>query len=601
MTAWTTRRRAIVAALLIALAAAPLALAIFHTVSQAYFPAGDQAVIELRVRDVGLHTPLVGPYSRYYWNHPGPMIYLLAALPYRALGSQSTGLLAASGIVNLAAIAGIGVIAWRRGRLALAGITALGLTVLLQSLGPSYLQNPWNPYLTLLPVALFVMLAWTTVEGDRWAAPVTVLVGSFLVESHIGYALLVAAVGAWCVIEVLRRRRRGDAPPGRWRPVLLVCAAVLAVSWLPVLIDQIWGSHNLGTLIEYFASGQREPVGFGKALQFMAREFGGGAPHLGGYAPWLGGEEQVDAGSGSVVTASAVALIYPAVCFAAATSAAWRTRQHAALRFLGVTAVALVATWVSLARITDTVYNYLIRWTWVLAMVLWIAIVYALWASFVASSLPARLGKLFPVVRIAATIGVAVAVVWWGATTVRLDSPLPEAWAQSTMSALTPAVVAATPGNGALRVKGEGGFVNSVTDGLALQLERDGHPVIVEPYDAYKFGAHRTTGAPRAEQTVWVVYADSIDTFETRDDLREIARYDPLSPTERDQYRRDDRVLHDEFVALGREDLQHSLASGDSLFLARDLAGVDQKVLERYERARDRGTPVAVFLGPPVT
>jgi len=605
------------AVLFMLMAAAPLLLAIARTISQPYFPAGDQAVIELRVRDVGLHTPLLGPYSRYYWNHPGPMIYALLALPYRLLGSQSTGLLAASGIINLASIAGIGAIAWRRGRLALVAITAIGLGVLVQNLGAAYLQNPWNPYLTLLPVALFVFLAWTTVEGDRWAAPVTVFVGSFLVESHIGYALFVAAVGAWCAALVIRGRQRAPSSDRSWKRPAIVCGAVLAICWLPVVLDQLFGTHNLGTIVEYFAKGDRTPVGFGQAARFLARELGGGPPHLGGSAPWIGGDEKVDPGSGSVITQDVRELIQPAVWFAVATLALWWTRSRAdgpaqrrvqgAMRLQAAVAVALFAVYVSLARITDTVYNYLIRWTWVLAMVMWISISWALWSALLASGLPDRLRevKLFAAdgrarlpLRVAGVGFVLYALAMLSWTTAHDAVPLPEGWAQPTMAALSERVATMAPPGGLVRVRGEGGFVNSVTDGVALQLERHGHAVEVDPYDAYKFGAHRTTDVGASVATVWVVYADAIDRFEARADLHEVGRWDPLSPSERDQYRRDNQVLHDEFVALQRDDLVASLATGDSLFLARDREGVDQKLLGRYEQARDRGTPVAIFLGP---
>src|SRR4051794_3327532 len=43
----------------------------------------DWGPMELRVRDVGTsHLPLVGPYSRYGWSHPGPIVFYLLALPY---------------------------------------------------------------------------------------------------------------------------------------------------------------------------------------------------------------------------------------------------------------------------------------------------------------------------------------------------------------------------------------------------------------------------------------------------------------------------------------------------------------------------------------
>lgn len=594
------RGRRLVAIMFMIVASAPLIIAMIRTIGQPYFPAGDQAVIELRVRDVGRHTPLLGPYSRYGWNHPGPMIYAVLAVPYRLLGAHSTSVLAASAIINLVSIGGIGVIAWRRGRSVLVAITALGVVLFMANHGADYLQNPWNPLLTLLPVALFLFLAWTTVEGDRWAAPLTLLVGSFLVQSHVGYALYVGVVSAWCVLHAVRERRRHGHAGAGWRAPLVACAAVFVVGWLPVLIDQIWGTHNFGAILQYFTTGDRTPVGFGEALRYMAREFGGGPPHLGGNAPWIGGQELTDPSTGSVIKTSVTTLIVPAVWFLGAAFVAWRTRALGALRLQGLVTIALGSVYISLARITDTVYNYLIRWTWVVAMVMWISIFWSLWSAFTHSSLPERFPRPVNLARHVGPVVVAVILVWWTWGTLQRDIAVPEAWAQSTLAALSEKTTAAVPGSGLIRVKGEGGFANSVTDGIALQLEKSGHPVQVEASEAFKFGDHRTAPADRPVTTVWVVYADAIDEYEARPDLQEVARWDPLSPSERDQYRRDTRVLLEEFAAIERPDLERALATGDSIYIARNLTGVDQELLTRYEKFRDRGAPVAVFVGPAV-
>src|SRR5207244_4933496 len=98
--------------------------------------AGDQAIIELRTRDVGTwDTPLVGPYSRFGGNHPGPLLFWLYAIPYRLTGGASWSLLAAPGILNLLAVAGALWIAWRTGRLEFTACLAAGIAVLVGNLG----------------------------------------------------------------------------------------------------------------------------------------------------------------------------------------------------------------------------------------------------------------------------------------------------------------------------------------------------------------------------------------------------------------------------------------------------------------------------------
>src|SRR5690348_3164528 len=65
------RRIALVAILL---ALVPVVCVLVFRAGREYLPLGDEAVIDLRVRDVfTAHTPLVGVYSRGF-NHPGPIL-----------------------------------------------------------------------------------------------------------------------------------------------------------------------------------------------------------------------------------------------------------------------------------------------------------------------------------------------------------------------------------------------------------------------------------------------------------------------------------------------------------------------------------------------
>ena len=136
-----------------------------------WYPTGDWAVLAMRIADVGHNTPLLGPYSRFGWNHPGPPLYWMLAVPYNLLGGRSVDILAGSGLFACVVTGAVLAIAWRRGRLPLVALTSVALAILVHSMGPSMLRDPWNPYVTLLPLLLFVFLAWSGVEGDRWSWP----------------------------------------------------------------------------------------------------------------------------------------------------------------------------------------------------------------------------------------------------------------------------------------------------------------------------------------------------------------------------------------------------------------------------------------------
>ena len=67
----------------------PLVFLLVRLLFNHYISTSDIALIESRVRDIGTRsTPLVGPYSRYGWNHPGPFFFYALTIPYRLLGSN---------------------------------------------------------------------------------------------------------------------------------------------------------------------------------------------------------------------------------------------------------------------------------------------------------------------------------------------------------------------------------------------------------------------------------------------------------------------------------------------------------------------------------
>jgi hypothetical protein len=112
-----------------------------------WLPAGDQAIIATRAYDVfTAHTPLVGQHSdaAAVTHHAvcslGPMLYWLLALQARF--ASPGGLMLTMGIVNSAAIVGVGVLARRRGGRLLMRLTALAVVVI----PPWWTTNPASPW-----------------------------------------------------------------------------------------------------------------------------------------------------------------------------------------------------------------------------------------------------------------------------------------------------------------------------------------------------------------------------------------------------------------------------------------------------------------------
>ncbi len=152
--------------------------------------AGDLSVLRLRALDVGTsNTPLVGPYSRFQWNHPGPSLSFAFAPWVRLFGTSGVGILLGAFVVNLAAMFGAAWVA-RRSSNVLFFLTSIVLAAFVLLAQSGELFNPWNPFVVVLPLFTALFAAWGTFRGDRVAAVVLVIAASFAIQGHIGAAPL---------------------------------------------------------------------------------------------------------------------------------------------------------------------------------------------------------------------------------------------------------------------------------------------------------------------------------------------------------------------------------------------------------------------------
>jgi hypothetical protein len=492
-TAW--KRWAVPAA--IGLALVPFvasAIALIARVGGDYHPTADQALIELQIRDIGHHPVLLGPYSRFGWFHPGPILYYLLWLPYRLTGSSSVSLCFAALVVNAAAVLGIALVARRRGGLPLVLLTVTLVGLLTSSLGAQFFRDVWNPNITVLPFLLLVLLVWSMTCGEAWALPVTAFVATFLVQSHVSYGFVTAAaVGAGIVgaLITLRRRRDGADHPERvraWVRMTVVTVVVLGVLWLPVVLQQLTQEPgNLGRLIRFFRDHGREHS-YGDAWHVLASQ-------LSIWPDWLRGSVVRNIYSGAVDLGGGTPIALGVIVLVAAAVVTWR-RAKDAFRLDVVVGIAIVAGFVSVTRIVDEIFPYLVVWTWVLGMLTWLAIGWSAtrwWQE--RTSRDERRDRT--VTR--AVLGLMVA----GLLVVTVVNTVDAARAgnlDATGSALVDGLTrkvrtALPPGDGVVEIRAIGGAGSLWAGaGIADELEHDGIETRVAPDLEFAYGRDRVLG-----------------------------------------------------------------------------------------------------------
>lgn len=374
-------------------AVAPILVAAVRGALDGWTPTGDDAFSGIRAWDVFTKDiPLLGTwssastYTTLDVSHPGPIHFDLLAVPVRVLG-HGAGTAIGMGLINAFAVLGI---AWLLHRLQGPAATAagMGLTACLTwAMGSEMLYDPWNPYATLLPFACFLVAVWGIAAGDRAALLVTVVAGSYVLQTHLSYSILVpgtALVGIAVLAVRLWRRRRADreAWPARRRQVLRWGGGAVAlglVLWLQPIIQQ-FTTDEQGNLTGLLRSATDEGVrtpGLGRTL----RAVGGTLAVPPAWLPpsYADPSFEID-GSGHPTWLAALGLAVLALLLAVLGRRAQRrgSTTMALGALVGLVTMALGLLTALRAPIVFEMVPTYFRWMWPMGLFLWLLVAVAL-------------------------------------------------------------------------------------------------------------------------------------------------------------------------------------------------------------------------------
>lgn len=419
-------------------AALPVVVAGIRAILDGWIPIGDNAVVEMRARDVLTNEhPWLGTWSSASIqlgvdvNHPGPIVFDVLALPVRLLGA-GPGVVVGVMAINVAAIVAIAVVAYRTaGRLA-SVLASLAAACLSWVMGSELLFDPWNPHVAMLPFLATLVAAWA-IADRRWSAlPVFVGFGSICLQSHLGYVYVVPAIGLGALATAWWTGSGGAVrhPTGRG---LRNAWIVLTVLWIQPVLEQLAGGGrgNLAQLLAHAGQGDAPSVGLGPAVRLVAAVAVG--------APWDARAGFATIDPSMLVDGRGAALRWVGLTLALVV-AAIVARRRGDTRGLVAVGVAAISVGVGVAAATImpvTTFGlsaHQVRWLWPLAVWSWVAVLLVV--------VPALLdiaGERPPVrtagaaVLLAACAAVAVATV---PRYVQPSGPAADAWRMDQVAAL---------------------------------------------------------------------------------------------------------------------------------------------------------------------
>ncbi len=531
------------------LAAMPILAAMAKMIGDHWYPAGDMAQAELHMRGFMAHPPLVGAAGRIVsdtgvqGSHPGPSPWVAMLPVYLLFGRTSFGLMAAVVSVHLVALIGALWLALRRGGVVLMMLVALALALVIRSSGPAFAIEPWNPWLAVLPFAVFLLAAWSVVDGARGCWLVTAVAGWHTIQCHAGYAPVVVVVMAVVFVVDLRAGLRSD-DVGRRARLWGVVALVTGLMWLPPLLDQLAREPgNLAILWQHFVTPRETVLPKNEVGRIIADQF-----NLVG--PWAAGPELRPGSLGGNVPG----LLLLEALWIAGFVAARRAGSRAAIRLhLVLAATALVGA-VAITRIFGGYFEYTVRWLWVLVGMIVAASLWSFWQAWPAIGERA--------VALVATAGILTSGAI-GSFAVHDRVVLPGARESEMVGTVAPALADVLDRDRHYLLRWQDSSALGATAfGLLLELERRGYHIGVDLPAAAAALPHRVLFPPSAAGVIQVVVGTRVDGMTVPVTSLVVASYDRRTQLQKARYFELRATLAEWAAANDRPDLANVIDGG---------------------------------------
>lgn len=262
-----SKRAWILAAIaLVTIAAAVVAVA---RVMPPIVTSSDLAVTELYTELATRGQLMVGPYSRFAWNHPGPIYFYTLAPLYALSEHRAAALFATAVAINLAALVAILWMVSRDERGSLVVMMSIACLVFMWRL-PRLLASPWTAHIPVSASLAFVAACGAVAGGRYRLLPLVILFGSFITQTHLAYVPLVGVLAVVAIASVLILERQRSVP------MIGASIGLGLVLWLPTLIEAL--THrggNMASLWRFFVAEAGPGHSIGESVAVWSYALGG--------------------------------------------------------------------------------------------------------------------------------------------------------------------------------------------------------------------------------------------------------------------------------------------------------------------------------------
>jgi hypothetical protein len=255
MASGVTKLNRVLGACVVMLVAPPLLAALLQTLRGAAlaYPSGDWALLQIDVHEAVKGALVLGPYSRFGWHHPGPLLPYVLVPGYWLSGHAPASLHVTAALLSFTSLL-VASFAWFRvarqpaERLLFVVILALHSMNFAVGLSGSGHAEVWNPVVGVMPFTALLVVCVGVVAGAPGLLPLAWLAHAFVTQAHVEYAMPATAALLLAVVSFAR-----DSGVEHRARTSIVCAVVFLGAWFPALRDAVGNQGgNLRQLVAFF-------------------------------------------------------------------------------------------------------------------------------------------------------------------------------------------------------------------------------------------------------------------------------------------------------------------------------------------------------------
>jgi hypothetical protein len=340
--------------------------------SRNFFLVGDDATLETRVINASRDVQYLGPYSRFGWNHPGPL-YFYMLLPFYKLFSMGTQSLYVGAVfINIISVLVLLFFLYKSSENYFFFFTAFFFSLYIYGfLGLHVFRNIWNPHVTILPFAAFIFMSVHLSRGNISVLPLSILFASFVIQTHVAYAPVIGIMFLVSILlyilEKLREQKKIKSLFSKdVLKIIGISVGIFIILWILPIIETLKNPPGNFLKLTYYFAHSKVSHSIPDAVAAVSHVTN--APVI-KFLDFLSPGKELSSKSLLIML-----LLLQLLLVIAAGIYHWAAKRKYQFNLLVFGLSGLIISVISVTKITGEIHSYLIQWMSVIGFINWCVI-----------------------------------------------------------------------------------------------------------------------------------------------------------------------------------------------------------------------------------